>query len=181
VDNKRSFADKCIVNQNDVYLYFEMVRQIKPERIIDAGMFLKRIGAVSRQAMGMEIGRNVEICGIDAMPKCSAGVYSIIYDSIWSIKDFTENEGIIESDKNTENIENGKNTENIEKCTLAFMLRTEGCFDDYNEKLIVSRIAGEASYLVADDACYERNKELFLFKSCRELALDDDNYKIVIF
>ncbi len=218
VDNIRSFVDKCVVNQNAVYLYFEIVRQIKPERIIDVGMFLKRIGAVSRQAMGMEIGRNVELCGIDAMPECSAGVYGTIYDRIWSIEEFAENEGTIESDegnkkaenvedankaenvegdkkadntevdKKAENIENAKKSENAEgvgnikkKCTLAFMLRAGACLDDYDEKRIVSRIAREASYLVTDDACYERNKELLSLKSCRELTLDDDKYKIVIF
>ncbi len=161
MDNIRSFADKCIVNQNDVYLYFEIIRQIKPERIIDVGMFLKRIGAVSRQAMGMEIGRNVELCGIDAMPECSAEVYSTIYDRIWSIKEF---------DGNTE-----------KKYTLAFMLRAGACLDDYDERCIVSRVAKETSYLVADDAGYERNKELIAFRSCRELTLGDDKYKIVIF
>ncbi len=194
VDNIRSFVDKCIVNQNAVYLYFEIVRQIKPERIIDVGMFLKRIGAVSRQAMGMEIGRNVELCGIDAMPECSAGVYGTIYDRIWSIEEFAENEGTTESDEGDKKAENiasdnkAENTENAEgvgnikkKCTLAFMLRAGACLDDYDEKRIVSRIAREASYLVTDDACYERNKELLSLKSCRELTLDDDKYKIVIF
>ncbi len=194
MDNIRSFVDKCVVNQNAVYLYFEIVRQIKPEIIIDVGMFLKRIGAVSRQAMGMEIGRNVELCGIDAMPECSAGVYGTIYDRIWSIEEFAENEGTTESDEGDKKAENiasdnkAENTENAEdvgnikkKCTLAFMLRVGECLDDYEEKRIVSRIAREASYLVADDACYERNKELLSLKSCRELTLDDDKYKIVIF
>lgn len=154
------FGDKCIVNQNDVYLYFEIIRQLKPERVLDAGSFLKRIGAVSRQAMNLEIGADVELCGIDVMPQCSAGIYSVIYDKVWNVRDFLNvNEKFYD---------------------LAFMLRTDTCLEESDERCIVSRIAREASYLVLDNDGYERNKELLAFKSYRELELEQDRYKIVI-
>lgn len=181
MNSLKSFGDKCIVNQNDVYLYFEIIRQLKPESVLDAGMFLKRIGAVSRQAMNAEISAGVELCGIDVMPECGAGVYGVIYDKVWNVKDFLN--GIYcakarEKDKEPAKRKLAADTEKL--YDLAFMLRTDACLASSDERRIVSRIAGEASYLVLDDDGYERNKEVLLFKSYRELELEQDRYKIVI-
>lgn len=164
MDSVKSFGDKCIVNQNDVYLYFEIIRQLKPERVIDIGMFLKRIGAVSRQAMNVEIGADVELCGVDVMPECSAGIYDVIYDKVWSVLEFAGAEP----------------AEKEKLYDVAFMLRTDMCIGISDERKLVKRIVKEASYLVADDAGYERNKELLAFKGYRELELDGSGYKIVI-
>ena len=161
MDGIRSFGDKCIVNQNDVYLYFEIIRQIKPEKVIDAGMFLKRIGAVSRQAMNAEIGGNVKLWGIDCMPECSAKVYGTVYDRICSADEFLRC--------------------SEEAYDLAFMLKTEKCISASYEKNIIGRISDSASYLVLDEAAYERNRVVLAFRNYRELALDSDKYKIVIF
>lgn len=171
MDNVKSFVNKCIVNQNDIYLYFEMFRQLKPSKVIDIGMFLKRIGAVSRQAVSSEIGADVKLFGIDVMPECGVGVYSTIYDRIWSVGGFAGMEEAME-----ETIE-----KTMEKTyDLAFMLRTDKCLSISEESGIVSRIAKEASYLVVDDDGYERNKGLLAFRGYRELVLDNDRYKLVI-
>lgn len=77
-------VDGCIVNQNDMYIYFECVNQIAPARVLDIGMFLKRIGAVSRQVMGAEIPRTVCLDGIDFMEQTAVSVYQTIYDRIYS-------------------------------------------------------------------------------------------------
>lgn len=181
MEDAKTFGDKCIVNQNDVYLYFEIIHQLKPEKVIDAGMFLKRIGAVSRQAMNAEIGTDIELCGIDVMPECSAGIYNVIYDKFWNVRDFLNEIPSTQVEDNPEESGEMKLTSATEKsCTLAFMLRSGSCFAPSDERRIVSRIASEASYLVMDYDGYERNKELLLFKNYRELQLERDKYKIVI-
>lgn len=187
MDSINPFNDKCIVNQNDVYLYFEIIRQLKPESVIDIGMFLKRIGAVSRQAMDAEIGTDIELCGVEEMPECSVGVYSVIYDKIWSTVEFLNGNGVTQAkenfDKPDEPAESAESelSEAAEKSyDLAVMLRTDKCLNAYDERRIVSHIAGEAAYLLLDDDGYERNKELLAFKSYRELELEQDRYKIVI-
>lgn len=181
MDGVKEFVNKCIVNQNDVYLYFEIIRQLKPERVIDAGMFLKRIGAVSRQAMNVEIGEDVELCGVDAMPECSAAVYDVIYDKVWNVSNFLSKIEDAESWKKPKKADELKPEAAAEKAyDIAFMLRTDMCFDLSEERRIVRHIIREASYLVLDDEGYERNKELLAFKSYRELELEQDKYKIVI-
>lgn len=182
MDIVKSFGDKCIVNQNDVYLYFEIIRQLKPERVIDAGMFLKRIGAVSRQAMNLEIGADVELCGVDVIPQCRAGIYGVIYDKVWNVRDFLNvNETYCTKISKNHKEPDELKLEGAKKLyDLAFMLRTDTCLEEHDERRIVKRIEREASYLVVDKEGYERNKELLLSKSCRELELEQDRYKIVI-
>lgn len=52
-------------NQNDMYLYFQMINELQPDSVLDAGMFLKRAGSVSRQMMGCGISEDVRLDGID--------------------------------------------------------------------------------------------------------------------
>ena len=37
--------EKCITNANDIYVYFEIANMVEHERILDVGMFLKRMGS----------------------------------------------------------------------------------------------------------------------------------------
>lgn len=83
----KTLENGYIINQNDMYLYFEIINQIEPDSIIDIGMFLKRIGAISRQVNGFFVPDNVVLDGIDIMPHLSVKVYEKIYDNIASIAD----------------------------------------------------------------------------------------------
>ena len=44
-----------MLKKNDIYIFFETMKQLEPHSILDIGMFFKRIGAVSRNAMDEEI------------------------------------------------------------------------------------------------------------------------------
>ena len=48
-------------NENDIYLYFETIEQLEPKHILDVGMFLKRIGSVSRKVMDREVLADIRL------------------------------------------------------------------------------------------------------------------------
>ena len=56
-------------NENDIYMYFETIEQLAPQRVLDIGMFLKRIGSVSRKVMDREVPAEVCLDGIDLFPQ----------------------------------------------------------------------------------------------------------------
>ena len=70
-------------NQNDMYLYFQMINELQPDSVLDAGMFLKRAGSVSRQMMGCGISEDVRLDGIDFFPELQLPVWKTIYNKIY--------------------------------------------------------------------------------------------------
>ena len=80
--------DAAITDKDLIYFYFEMIKKSGALNVLDVGMFLKRIGAVSRQAMGCEIDAKVQLCGIDLYPDVQLAVYDRIYDIIFPQKLF---------------------------------------------------------------------------------------------
>lgn len=77
-----------ITNDNDIYVYFELIRQMQPSSILDIGMFLQRIGAVSRQAMSCEIPSSTYLEGIELPEQPSLPIYHKVYDKITSMADY---------------------------------------------------------------------------------------------
>lgn len=75
--------DLVITDGTDIYVYFEVLRQLRPARVLDVGMFLKRIGAVSREAMSCRLPEGLRLDGIDAMPERRIPIYDRIYDHIY--------------------------------------------------------------------------------------------------
>lgn len=72
-----------IRKQNDIFTYFETIQLLEPKSILDAGMFLKRVGSVSRQMMNREVPKEVCLDGIDFFPEISFAVWDKIYDEIF--------------------------------------------------------------------------------------------------
>ncbi|MGN0342148.1 MAG: DUF4422 domain-containing protein [Roseburia sp.] len=72
-----------ITKENDIYLYFEIIRQLRPASVLDVGMFLSRIGAVSRQAMGCEVPEMVILDGVRTEESVCLPVYEGIYGRIY--------------------------------------------------------------------------------------------------
>lgn len=69
-------------NENSIYMFYEVIQQLESEKILDVGMFLKRVGAVSRKVMGREIPEDRQLYGIDFFPELTFPVWSLIYDQI---------------------------------------------------------------------------------------------------
>ena len=78
-----------ITNDNDIYVYFKLIEQLQPASILDVGMFLQRIGAVSRQAMSCEIPNNIYLEGIELFGENILPIYHKIYNKITLLPDFS--------------------------------------------------------------------------------------------
>lgn len=91
---KRKIFFMRIRKQNDIFAYFETIGMLEPKSILDAGMFLKRVGSVSRQIMNREVPKEIRLEGIDFFPEISFASWDNIYDDvcIWQ-KFFEESEG----------------------------------------------------------------------------------------
>ena len=55
----------AITDADMIFFYLSMLDYLKPRRVLDIGMFLKRAGFISRQAMAQEISEEIVLCGID--------------------------------------------------------------------------------------------------------------------
>ncbi len=163
---------KCITNQNDVYVYFEIMNQIKPERVLDVGMFLKRIGAISRQVMDTEIEKNVYLCGVDFMEECKTGVYSTVYNEVIGVSEFVD-------------FVNPQKENTLGKCEakydIAYMLRVEDVLTREQELRVWKWLERNAMYAVVDAKTLIRNLDFVTKYGCKKFTLDQDNYAIIIF
>ena len=74
--------------QNDIFVFYEIINDIKPEKVLDVGMFLKSVGSVSRKIMDKKIDENIWMKGVDFMPEVQFPVFQQIYDEIITIQSF---------------------------------------------------------------------------------------------
>lgn len=79
---------QVITDSNDLYTYFEVIRQLKPSTILDIGMTLKRAGAVARQIAGSEMDPSIRLTGVDFYPEFHLPVYNVIYNEILDSDNF---------------------------------------------------------------------------------------------
>ena len=75
-------TDRFGTNENDIYLFFEVIHQSSPKRVLDVGLFAQRIGMISRQAMNCEIPTGTELTGWNILNLSILPVYETIYDEI---------------------------------------------------------------------------------------------------
>lgn len=71
-----------INDSDDLFLYFAIIKQMKPDSVLDIGMFLKRIGAVCRQVCNSEIPVQIELDAVDYVQE-DFPVYHKIYNNIY--------------------------------------------------------------------------------------------------
>lgn len=76
------------VKENDLYMYFELIEQLEPESVLDAGLFLKRAGCVCRKAMNREIPEQIRLDGIDLTCDTNFSATKNIYHNILDIRTF---------------------------------------------------------------------------------------------
>lgn len=77
-------------SQNDIYIYFETIEQMEPQMVLDIGMFLKRIGCVSRGAMNRCVPERVKLEGVDFFPDTAFPAWENVYDCIMSAGEFLD-------------------------------------------------------------------------------------------
>ncbi len=82
--------ESFITNQNDLFVYFEVIKQLSPSSVLDVGMLLKRAGAVSRQVADSKLDSHVYLTGIDLLSEYRLPIYDRIYDRIISQAEFPD-------------------------------------------------------------------------------------------
>lgn len=75
-----------LTKQNDLYIYFEVIRQLRADPVLDLGMTLKRAGAVSRQIADSAIPPDTTLVGVDFASTPSLPVYETLYDRILTME-----------------------------------------------------------------------------------------------
>lgn len=119
--------------QNDIFVFYEIINDIKPEKVLDVGMFLKCVGSVSRKAMSTEIDEKIWLTGIDLMPVIQFPVLRSIYDEIYTIQEFICKE------------------ESITKYDLGIYLKVENRKLLGKEMKIMDKILSKCCYFFSND------------------------------
>ena len=83
-------------NENSIYMFYEAIEQLEPEKILDVGMFLKRTGAVSRKVMSRDIPEDRQLTGIDFFPELTFPVWNMIYDQIETAESYYKKRTILQ-------------------------------------------------------------------------------------
>lgn len=80
-----------IKSENSIYIFYEIIRQLEPNSILDMGMFLKRVGSVSTKIMGREIPEQIVLDGVDFFPEISFPVWDTIYHQVQTVGGIFQN------------------------------------------------------------------------------------------
>lgn len=81
---------ETVTDENDIYIYFEVIKRVQPSYVLDFGMMLKRIGALSRQAMSCRISQDVSLDGVDLYSDIKLPIYQVIYDQIYCVENLPD-------------------------------------------------------------------------------------------
>ena len=165
----KPLKNEYITNQNDMYLYFEIINQAEPDSIIDIGMFLKRIGAISRQVKNFSIPDNIVLDGIDFMDHLSAKIYESIYNNIGSAKEFV---GKIQG--------NALDEFWNRQYDLAFMLRMESAVDTKSKEKLWKWVSNHAHHAVVSGYA-DSLSQIHIKASNQILNVDNDIYSLIEF
>lgn len=148
-------------NENDIYIYFETIEQLEPQNILDAGMFLKRIGSVSRKVMSRKIPADVRLDGVDFFPETSFPIWEKIYNSIMDVPVFLESRRRAEYD-------------------LTVFLGTEALYQKQDFEAVSEKAAKHTRYLLADRNLKQWNK-ILPDEKIKELNLEEKKYYLFDF
>lgn len=148
-----------ITNQNDIYLYFEAIRQLKAKNVLDIGMTLKRCGAICRQVADSFIEPTVHLCGVDTNPDIIVPIYRSIYQEILTAEEFLNNES------------------EIKEYDLAVLLKLTNTF--FLNTLFIDFLKQHAKRLLMDHETGKVFLHSILQKNVKTISLDRDFYYLV--
>lgn len=119
-------------------------------------MFLKRIGAVSRQVKDKEIPMEKKLTGVDFFSEITCPVWNTIYDFVYQSNEFFQKE-------------------NRKRCELAMVMQLEHCVDKAESIRMWSWLSSHVSYIMTDWNMVAVRK-LARFKMDREITINDKSY-----
>lgn len=153
--------DKMILtSETDMYAFFEIIDRTEAESILDVGMFLKRIGAVSRQVKDRQIPMEKNLTGVDFFPETECPVWNTVYDSICC-----SNEIFL--------------PENHKTYELAMVLQLEHCVDREESVQMWKWLSSHVSYIMTDWKI-EDIRNLIKYKTDTEIIVDNKSYRFII-
>lgn len=145
-----------LTNKNDMYIFFETIKQLEPANVLDLGMFLKRIGSISRKVKGSEVPETIGLDGVDFWQENKFPVWKNIYNHIFDAEQFLN-----------QNIE--------KKYDLVILLGEEELEKKMDLTLILNQLTKYSKYLLT--------KKLFKrwshSENTRVIAVDGDTYYLV--
>ena len=148
-----------LVNQNDIYLYFETIRQLQAKSVLDIGLTLKRCGAICRQVADSAIDPSVYLCGIDLDPETTPPVYQRLYQELLSPEEFMQ-----------------KGTAD-DHYDLAVLLNLPK--EVLADQALLVYIKEHAAYLLSDEGASKLLFPFFSKKDTKTIALDHDSYLLI--
>lgn len=79
-----------ITDSDDMFVFGEVIKNIEARKVLDIGMFLKRIGSISRTFIRDYDTEQMQIDGIDFDKDIHWGIFETIYDNIYELKRLDE-------------------------------------------------------------------------------------------
>lgn len=144
-----------LTKKNDIFMFFDLIEQIAPERVLDVGMFLKRIGATSKQMFEKNIDDKICLDAIDFFPEYDFPIYETIYHHIWSMEE-------IQKEKD------------IERYDMAFLIHADQLITE--KDIFMLWLKKHVKYCVV--TC-QSVSEYTSYGSVLDIKLDDDSYGII--
>ena len=148
-----------ITDENDIYTYLHVINDIKPKSVIDIGMFLKRIGAISRQARNVSIDETIKLDALDVLKTPPVAVYETVYDAIYD-----------------ENI-----LQEMPKYDLAMVLCLEQHMSAKTYEAIWKWTARNVKYALTDDTKIWTKGFFSQIKDVRTVSVDEQCYSLLVF
>lgn len=149
--------DKMILtSETDIYAFFEIIDRAEVNSILDVGMFLKRIGSVSRQVKDKEIPSDKKLIGVDFFPEAVCPVWNTIYDAIYRPDEIFM-------------------TENYQKYELATVIQLEECIGKTEVFPMWEWLSAHVSYIITDWKLDEI-KKMIPFRTEVEITVDNKSY-----
>lgn len=156
--------DFIITNENDIYVYFELIKQLNPKAILDAGMFLKRIGAVARAARGCELHPQMHLTGVDVFPGYDFPIYHRIYDRILPLHAVTTPSG-------------GHDTP--DSYDLAVLFHVNEHLSDNEKNALWNYLAHHCTCIIGDTTDAAFTNFCLTHGTCQAVSLEGQQYAVV--
>lgn len=148
-----SYAITC---DSDVFLYFEVIERSEPDSIIDMGMFLERIGALSRSVKDKSISDDIILEAFVGKYQNILPIYRTVYNRIY-------------------------NTLPEKRYDISVLMRPYSLFDTSEIKLIAKWIQKHSKLVLVDSDSYEELKTYIGDSLVRILSSGDNNYYLITF
>lgn len=78
------------VKQSDLFIFFEILKQLEPEKVLDVGLLLKRAGCVCRKTLNREFSEEIILDGVDFTLQPCFKALKNVYHNIIDVQAFLQ-------------------------------------------------------------------------------------------